>query len=410
MAIDPRISLAIQKPQSVSGIFQNALTNIGEAQRQGIVSEQAPLQNQLLQLRTELQQAQQPALMQQAERAGSDEQQLIGQQQQMQQIATGYATALQPLLNNPEALVSELQRQKQLFSQQGIDTHGIDEDIVQAQTPQGLQALAQEVTQILMPQGQQQKSVSQREREQALSVLEKDSKMETVAGKEAGVFLGLRPRASISAEERIAQDIKLAELVAENKRLQAEKTETGKLSAQKKFKPEITKAVKLAEKEATEKGEVLTDLARMEASLPGVKEAVSQLIELSNVATSTLGGRAFDFLVKESGFGSTKGADARAKLIAIVDNQVLPLLKETFGAAFTVQEGENLKASLVDPNASPSQKREQLDAFLAQKERNIKTKQQQLGASTDSQQSSLPQDLSTLSLEELKALRQKGGG
>jgi len=194
--------------------------------------------------------------------------------------------------------------------------------------------------------------------------------------------LGDLAKVSTSAAERIASDptltTQVAESVAEIEGKKESAKETEKLTTQLKFKPQITKAVKLAEKAAIEKGEVLTDVARMEASLPGVKEAVNQLIELSSVATSTLGGRAFDFAVKESGFGSTKGADARAKLVAIVDNQVLPLLKETFGAAFTVAEGENLKASLVDPNASPSQKREQLSAFIAQKERNLRTKQAQL--------------------------------
>ena len=172
-------------------------------------------------------------------------------------------------------------------------------------------------------------------------------------------------------------------------------TETAKLEVQKEFKPLIAEAVKLAESEAKERGDVLTDLGRMEASLPGIKDAVNQLIDLSSIATSTFAGKAFDLAVKESGFGSTKGADARAKIIAIVDNQVLPLLKETFGAAFTVQEGDNLKASLVDPDASPSQKRAQLEAFLAQKIRNIETKETQLKGSSETV------DVSTLSDEEL---------
>ena len=115
----------------------------------------------------------------------------------------------------------------------------------------------------------------------------------------------------------------------------------------------------------------------MEASLPGVREVVGELLELSDIATSTLGGKAFDFVVKQSGFGSTKGATAQAKMEAIVDNQVLPLLKETFGAAFTAAEGQALKASLVDPDSSPAQRRAQLDAFLSQKERNVRTKQTQ---------------------------------
>ena len=224
-----------------------------------------------------------------------------------------------------------------------------------------------------------QKSVVQRDFETKVNLVKADPKLTTPAAKAAAIDLGLEARASTSAQERIAQDPELTTAVAQSQAEISGETEGAKLSKQLKHKPAINKAVKLAEKQATERGEVLTDLARMEASLPGVKEAVGELLELSDIATSTLGGKAFDFLVKQSGFGSTKGADARAKLIAIVDNQVLPLLKETFGAAFTVQEGENLKASLVDPDASPSQKKQQLSAFLAQKERNIRTKQNQLG-------------------------------
>jgi len=91
----------------------------------------------------------------------------------------------------------------------------------------------------------------------------------------------------------------------------------------------------------------------------------------------------FDFAVKQTGFGSTKGATSRVKFIAIVNNQVLPLLKETFGAAFTAQEGEALKATMGDPDASPEEKMAQLDAFIAQKTRDIETRERQLDATKE---------------------------
>ena len=95
--------------------------------------------------------------MQQAEFAGGAGTQLSREQQQQQQIATSYATALRPLLNNPQALVTELQRQKAQFQQAGVDTSGIDEDILQAQTPEGLVLLGQEINGVLTPQPQQQR-------------------------------------------------------------------------------------------------------------------------------------------------------------------------------------------------------------------------------------------------------------
>ena len=57
---------------------------------------------------------------------------------------------------------------------------------------------------------------------------------------------------------------------------------------------------------------------------------------------------------------------------------MLPLLKETFGAAFTATEGESLKATMGDPDAAPEEKMAQLDAFIAQKLRDIETKERQL--------------------------------
>lgn len=147
-----------------------------------------------------------------------------------------------------------------------------------------------------------------------------------------------------------------------------------------KTKSTIETAVKLAQKEATARGETLTDLARLEAGLPATRQMIDQLRELAPIATSTLGGRAFDFAVKESGFGSTKGADARAKFAAIASNQALPLLREMLGPAFTAEEGTRVLALLGDIDATPNQKMVQLDAFIDGKVRSIQSKQREVGA------------------------------
>lgn len=186
-----------------------------------------------------------------------------------------------------------------------------------------------------------------------------------------------------STGETITQQ-RVAEV--EQKQLVEEAEATGKALGEAKTAPLVAKtrstietAVKLAQKEASARGETLTDLARMEATLPELRTVVNRLKDLAQIATSTISGKAFDFVVKEIGFGSTKGADARAALIAIVSNQVLPLLKPTFGGAFSVQEGEELKASLIDPNATPTQRVQQLEAFIDQKVRNIQSKQREVG-------------------------------
>ena len=61
-----------------------------------------------------------------------------------------------------------------------------------------------------------------------------------------------------------------------------------------------------AQAEAAGRGETLTDLSRAEAALPGLRETVGQLKELALIATSTLGARIFDTVVKESGFWVSK--------------------------------------------------------------------------------------------------------
>ena len=65
--------------------------------------------------------------------------------------------------------------------------------------------------------------------------------------------------------------------------------------------------------------------------------------------------------------------------MTLINNQVLPLLRQTFGAAFTEREGETLKATMGDPDATPAQKIEQLNAFIDQKVRDIQTKQREVG-------------------------------
>jgi hypothetical protein len=183
--------------------------------------------------------------------------------------------------------------------------------------------------------------------------------------------LGNLAKAGSSAEERIAKDDELGRQVVEQKGAESSVAEGEKLKQQLKYKPAIAGAVRLAEKAATEQGDVLTDLARAEAGLPGLIEATDNLKELASVATSTLGGRFFDVIAKESGWGTTKGANAKAKYIAIIDNQVLPLLKQTFGGAMTEGEGLRLSNTFGDPNASPEQKMLQTEAFIEQKLRDI---------------------------------------
>ncbi len=152
-------------------------------------------------------------------------------------------------------------------------------------------------------------------------------------------------------------------------------SESAKLEAQAARLPDIRAAIKTAEIDAQSRNEKLSDLSAANAAMPGLVEVIGQLKELAPIATYTYAGKAFDQASRQLGFGATKGATARAKYISIIDNQVLPLLKDTFGAAFTIKEGENLKATMGDPDSSPEEKHAQLEAFIANKYRELERKQ-----------------------------------
>lgn len=379
MAIDSRISMMGQMPQlsQAINIFENAMMN---SQTRG-----------LRQSQEQRAQALAPFQLQQAQQSVDANQQSLNDDSENRIIRSvaEFGVKLKPLLEsgNTDAAQAMLTERMIDLTSKELPTNETVDAITSLRKGdvQGVLSSINTAQQIARQRGltgTSQKSVGQRDFEVKVNLVKNDPDLKTAEAKAAAIDLGLEARASMSASERIAKTQGLTDKVAASEAqiagAKSGSTETEKSKVQLKFKPKINKAVKLAEKEAIERGDVLTDLGRMEASLPGVKEVVNELLELSDIATSTLGGKAFDFVVKQSGFGSTKGATAKAKMEAIVDNQVLPLLKETFGAAFTATEGESLKASLVDPDSSPAQRKAQLDAFLAQKERNVRTKQNQV--------------------------------
>lgn len=118
-------------------------------------------------------------------------------------------------------------------------------------------------------------------------------------------------------------------------------------------------------------GEATIDYKSISSKMPGLEHVVSELGELAKSATYTSTGQLVDFVIRETGQEPRESAVARARYIAIVDNQILPMLRDTFGAQFTQREGESLKVTLGDPNKSPAEKQAVLEAFIEQKRRNI---------------------------------------
>jgi hypothetical protein len=128
---------------------------------------------------------------------------------------------------------------------------------------------------------------------------------------------------------------------------------------------------KVAEKTGAAQGEAQASLAGMRSKMPGLEAVVRELDQLSEKATYTTAGKGVDLIRREMGAEPRESAVARKQYISMVDNQILPLLRETFGAQFTQKEGESLKATLGDPDASPKEKQAVLKAFIEQKRRNI---------------------------------------
>ena len=226
------------------------------------------------------------------------------------------------------------------------------------------------------------------------------SKLDPVS-RSAAMALGLIAKSgTVSTAERIAGTEGLAEEIGESQSTIKQAEETGKLKAQKGLLPEIKAAVKLAEKEAQSKGEVSSELNSAKAALPGLKKVVSNLKALSGDATFTLAGRGFNAIAKELGF-STKGSTARSAMVAMVDNQVLPLLKPIFGAAFTAAEGDRLRNAFLDPDSTPDSRIASLNAFQEQMERNIEAKELELSGQV---QGSIGQQDTGISEDQFRAM------
>jgi hypothetical protein len=108
-------------------------------------------------------------------------------------------------------------------------------------------------------------------------------------------------------------------------------------------------------------------LREMQRNLPGLMGVVDRLDALSGTATFSRVEMAADSARRALGQEVSAGGIARAEYIATVDNEILPLLRQTFGAAFTVEEGARLRATLGNEDGTPAERRATLNAFIQQK-------------------------------------------
>lgn len=168
------------------------------------------------------------------------------------------------------------------------------------------------------------------------------------------------------------------------------------------------RAVATARETGKDYATAVEELNENAANMPALMATVDDLKQLANDATYTYAGQGFDFLAKQGLGITTKGAAARAEFEAKVNNVVLPLLRQTFGAQMTEREGERLQKALASPNDTPEQKLKTLEAFVAQQMKNLESKRRKVNAYRQEAQP-IPETISTPSKEDaLAELRRRG--
>lgn len=149
----------------------------------------------------------------------------------------------------------------------------------------------------------------------------------------------------------------------------------------KTLAPEQMPQTKFEQQTAAAEGKLLGEkkqlLGSMESKLPTLVDTVNQLKALGQKATYTTVGQAKDIAARQFGM-TTEGAKARSEYNKLVDTTVLPLLRDTFGAAFTKAEGDSLRETLAGDGYTPEEKSAILDNFILQKQREVSSLQREL--------------------------------
>lgn len=139
------------------------------------------------------------------------------------------------------------------------------------------------------------------------------------------------------------------------------------------YKPLIARNVAEQTPIGTRAGEEAALLADREAALPQLKQTLAKISKLGKKATYTVAGKGINSLVRQSGLGATEGATALADYTTRVNLQIFPMLRQTFGAQFTKDEGDSLLKTLGAPDLSPPERDAILNAFIDQQIGSIAT-------------------------------------
>jgi len=155
--------------------------------------------------------------------------------------------------------------------------------------------------------------------------------------------------------------------------------QTGQNESDLLLKPDIARETATQTEVGKRQGEAAGNLSSLEAAMPKLEAVTQKLSALGKAATYTQAGQLKDSTMRQLGQPVGPGAVARTEYVSTIDNEVLPLLRDTFGAAFTQKEGESLKATLGDVNKSPEEKDAAFRSFIAAKTGQVETLKRQTG-------------------------------
>jgi hypothetical protein len=149
------------------------------------------------------------------------------------------------------------------------------------------------------------------------------------------------------------------------------------------MKPKIEQETKFASEVGKDLGESQAQYSTLKASYPQLIDTTDRLAKLAQVATYTKAGKWNDAAKRQLGINVGDAGEAAAEMTTIIDVEVLPLLKPTFGAAFTVNEGEWLRNTMGNPDLSPEEKVSQIQARVRGWDNQLKTLETKLGVPQD---------------------------
>lgn len=134
----------------------------------------------------------------------------------------------------------------------------------------------------------------------------------------------------------------------------------------------------LGKETAKNYAEDLDEYNNLQANLPELEKMVDELKVLAPQATHTKAGRITDVIQRELLDRVTEGDKAASLYETKVNQNLLPLLRQTFGAAFTEKDREQLQKTLGDPFAHPEVKEQTLQSFIDNKRGEIESKRRKL--------------------------------